>query len=84
MERIIDFKPGYYEWLVFLNGKCVHSFGDLSEDIAEGYTVEEIVDTSVDVWEMNLEENQVYPFTEKETEELKNMMIKELNYYYAT
>ena len=52
----VDFKPGYYEWHVIVDGNIFYTFGDIIEDIPYPLTKENLLTTCEDfVYLMELE-----------------------------
>lgn len=82
--RKVEFNAGYYEWNIFLDGKCVYSCGDLAEFFETGDSAEEVVEVLIDaIAEYFKGEQKEYPLTDEETEYLKKIMIEKLHYQYV-
>lgn len=77
--RKIDFRPGYYEWQVIVDGEVVHSFNDFSEYFEEENitteTVYNLIDDLIWSWREDCLENECsFPLTTQETVVLIEIM----------
>ena len=85
-DRPVEFKAGYHEWNVLLNGEIIYSFGDFGETL-EGctdkdtldYEVEDCIQVMLD--ELN-ESGKNIQLTNGEFDALKNQMVAKLGYHY--
>lgn len=92
MENVIDFQPGYYEWLVYVNGNCVYSFGDLTDEVPSPLTeenLEPVVDDLIeqmkyDFWTGELTiSDEVKATLYESMEVLKDKMKKRIFYEWG-
>lgn len=83
----IEFRAGYYEWNVFINGDCFYTFGDsISEDINEDTTYEDlenIIDFYIDGMQEELKEDDKEPLKEKYVDILKLQMLDAWSYHFG-
>lgn len=82
----IEFKAGYYEWNIFLNGKQFFSFGaSIDEEIGESTSTEELkekIDICIEAMQEWLKENNKEPLDEKYIPELKMKMLMVWSYHF--
>ncbi len=85
-DRPVEFKAGYHEWNVLLNGEIIYSFGDFGETLEDctdkdtlGYEVEDCIQVMLD--ELN-ESGKNIQLTNGEFDALKNQMVAKLGYHY--
>lgn len=85
-DRPVEFKAGYHEWNVLLNGEIIYSFGDFGETLEGctdkdtlGYEVEDCIQVMLD--ELN-ESGKNIQLTNGEFDALKNQMVAKLGYHY--
>lgn len=58
----VEFKPGYYEWHVIVNGNIFYTFGDIIEDIPHPLTKENLLTTCesfVSLMELDLASKEI-------------------------
>lgn len=82
--RKIEFRAGYYEWLVIVDGDTVHAFGDFGDRIEENDKEEVVclVDDLLWAWKKDCIENeQVFPLTIEEESELFCIMTETICEY---
>ncbi len=80
----VEFKAGYYEWNVFINGEYFYTFGDsVDEDIYEDTDIELVVEDYIDLMQMDLYDNDREPLDEKYIPELKKQMMEVWGCYYG-
>ena len=83
----LEFRAGYYEWNVFVNGDCFYTFGDgISEDILEDTTYEDlegIVDFYIDGMQNDLKDDDKEPLEEKYIPELRKQMLDRWSYHFG-
>lgn len=95
----IEFKVGYYEWHIYLNGELFYTFlgdddvllnGIYSIEHPEDYyederfaSLEEIVDWFIDDMQRILEEDDKEPLEEKYIPELKKQMIEQWGWHFG-
>lgn len=86
MEQI-GFKPGYYEWLVYLNGEFFYSFSDdISDDIpidASYSDLESIVEDYITLMQFHLWEDGKDELDPKYIPELKRQILDEWAYHFG-
>lgn len=85
-DRPVEFKAGYHEWNVLVNGEIIYSFGDFGETLEGctdkdtlGYEVEDCIQVMLD--ELN-ESGKNIQLTNGEFDALKNQMVAKLGYHY--
>ena len=86
MNRI-EFKAGYYEWNIFIDGDYFYTFGaDISEEFHEDITcaeLENIVEDCIDCMNIDLQTNEKDMLDESLRAELKEQMVAVWSYHYG-
>lgn len=86
MNRV-EFKAGYYEWNVFINGEYFYTFGDdVSENIPYPCTLddlENVVEDYINYMDIALMNDEKEPFPNELRAELKEKMIDVWAYHYG-
>ena len=86
MSRV-EFKAGYYEWNIFIDGEYFYTFGDgVGEDIPYDATyadLENIVEDYIDYMNMDLQTNEKDMLDESLRAELKEQMVALWGYHYG-
>ena len=75
--RKIDFIPGYYEWNVYVDDKCIFTFEDVS-DVGSYTTLTDVIDDYID-YILNVTK---FEFTDEELAELRIQMIDKWGRHY--
>ncbi len=82
----IEFKAGYYEWNVFLNGEHFYSFGTgIDEDVNDNTTYEQmesLVDDYIEAMQEEMRDNDKEALEERYIPELKEKMLQLWSYHY--
>lgn len=82
--REIEFRSGYYEWNVIVDGNVIKSFDNLDENVVTTQEdLLELVDDLIYFWEQDLlEEENTFPLTLEEQRKLIEIMNITLAYYF--
>lgn len=82
----IQFRPGYYEWNVYLDDECIYTFGsDFDEVITNDTTCDDlkcIVDDHIYCMQEELLDNDKTPLDDKYIPVLKQQMLKQWSYHF--
>ena len=82
--REIEFKAGYYEWNVIVDGNVITSFDNLDENIIHNKEdLLALVDDLIWCWKQDLwEQEKTFPLTIEEQNRLIENMNNVLAYYF--
>ena len=83
----LEFKAGYHEWNIFVNGDYFYTFGSgISDDINDDTTYEDlkgIIDFYIDGMQEELKEDDKEPLEEKYVDILKLQMLDAWSYHFG-
>lgn len=84
----VEFRVGYYEWNIYINGKHFYTFNDgIGEDIHEDTTysdLEIIIEEYINLMNLDLQTSDKEMLEDEELEaELKKQMIEQWSYHFG-
>lgn len=83
----VEFKAGYYEWNIFIDGEYFYTFGDGIEEDIHGDTtyseLESIVESCMECMDIALMNDEKEAFPNELRAELKEQMMAVWAYHYG-
>lgn len=80
-EFEVEFRPGYYEWNLYINNTLVKSFDGFEENLNEHTTIKELSSFVAEMVQMTKEEKEV-EWDEEEQKEVETEMFTQLKNAY--